>query len=219
MDRDQGPFLFCSFSAKPWPSPVRRTSPIGNSSLITAKKKKDLENSEHPSASPHWDTRIAGQTIQTKIFQPAQLNSCSSSTTSRAHLPQPLQPSRRCVLRLGSLPTATPCPSSMSPVDGSHHPILPSSRPATCDDDGRQCVCPTSQPPLPSAVCRLPQPARSPPTRDGPSSCMHILYLFHRRRPPQRAGPLANRPGRCVGRIQTRHSSATSVLPMQHSRQ
>lgn len=68
------------------------------------------------------------------------------------------------MLRLGSLPTATPCPSPMSPVDGSHHPILPSSRPATCDDDGRQCVCPTSQPPLPSAVCRLPSAPACPVT-------------------------------------------------------
>lgn len=147
-------FFFVPFP----PSPVRRTSPIGNSSLITAKKKKDLENSEHPSARPHWDTRIAGQTIQTTIFQPAQLNSCSSSTTSRAHLPQPLQPSRRCVLRLGSLPTATPCPSSMSPVDGSHPPILPSSHPPDRRHATTTAGSVSAQPPnllcrLPSAVC------------------------------------------------------------------
>lgn len=102
--------------------------------------------------------------------------------------------------------------------------IIPSSHPPDRRHATTTAGSVSAQPPnllcrLPSAVCRLPQPARSPPTRDGPSSCMHILCLFHRRRPPQRAGPLANRPGRCVGRIQTRHSSATSVLPMQHSRQ
>ena len=67
-------------------------------------KKKHLENSEHRSASPHWDARIAGQTM---IFQPTQLLLINTDLSSS--LP-PQQP-ESTMPRLGFLPVAMPCPS------------------------------------------------------------------------------------------------------------
>lgn len=160
MDREigksggQGPgsISFCSFSAKPWPSPVRRTSPIGNSSLVTAKKKKK-KISKIPSIPPlaligtpaslakQSKQRFSNRRNSTPVHHPRPPELTSLSLCSRVDDAcsgsAPSRRRRRAQVQCHRLTGA----------------ILPSSRPATCDDDGRQCVCPTSQPPLPSAVC------------------------------------------------------------------
>ena len=64
--------LFCSFAAKPWPSPVHTHLP---SEILPDHHPKDLENSEHQPAIPHSDTRIAGPNNDF----PTDANSCSST--------------------------------------------------------------------------------------------------------------------------------------------